>query len=113
MEPTSKPHINNLRVRLKRAFIHAKEHFDILFLVTDDGAYLLRAREYEAALGVLDSVVKDDRFTSPMMLSNCRDALVWYRRELQDGGYGLKSHEISRFVSELDTLEANPLTFKG
>jgi hypothetical protein len=37
-------------------------------------------------------------------LNDCRHALVWYRRELQDGSYGIKSREIGDLVSEIDRV---------
>ena len=108
MEMKSKPHITNLKSKLKIAFTHAQDHCSIysnaLDGVGEEGVYLLRSREFAAALGLLDRMVKDDRFLSPKSLQDCRHALVWYRRELQDQGYGLKSREIGSLVSEIDAI---------
>jgi hypothetical protein len=102
----NKPHIPNLKSRLTTAFAHAYDHCNIHYSTLDaggeEGGYLLRSREFQAALGLLDQMVKDDRFTSHRSLNDCRNALVWYRRELQDGSYGIKSREIGDLVSEID-----------
>ena len=114
MEKKSKPHITNLMSRLKIALTHAYEHCSIysnaLDIGGEEGAYLLRSREFAAALGLLDRMVKDDRFLSPKSLQDCRHALVWYRRELQDQGYGLKSREIGELVSEIDEIVESAFT---
>lgn len=108
METISKPHISNLKSRLKNAFTHAYEHCSIysnaLDAGGDEGVYLLRSREFAAALGLLDRMVEDDRFLSPKSLQDCRSALIWYRRELQDQGYGFKSREIGDLASEIDAI---------
>lgn len=107
LEPT-KPHIPNLKVRLKTALTHAHDHCNVYYAALDvgghEGAYLLQAREFAAALGLLERMVKDDRFLSPKSLQDCRHALVWYRRDLQDQGYGLKSREIGDLVIEIDGI---------
>src|SRR4051795_12818172 len=98
METQSKPHITNLKSRLKITFTHAYEHCSVYSNVLDsggdEGVYLLRSREFAAALGLLDHMVANDRFLSPKCLQDCLHALVWYRRELQDEGYSFKSREI-------------------
>ena len=104
----NKPHIPNLKSRLTTAFSHAYDHCNIHYSTLDaggeEGAYLLQAREFQAALGLLDQMVKDDRFTSPMSLNDCRNVLDWYRRQLQDGSHGMKCREIWNLVSEIDRV---------
>jgi hypothetical protein len=107
LEPT-KPHILNLKKRIKIAFTHAHDHCNFHFGVLDVGgeedAYLLKAREFAAALNLLDRLVRDDRFLSPQCLQDCRHALVWYLRKLEDEGYRLKSREIGDLVTEIDSV---------
>lgn len=110
MLESNKPHVPNLNARLKTAFTHAYDHCNIHYGVLDaggqEGAYLLRAREFQAALDLLGRMVKGDSFLTPKCLQDCRHALVWYRRELQDEGYGLKSREIGELVGEIDAIAA-------
>jgi hypothetical protein len=107
----TKPHIPNLKARLKTTFTHAADHCNIHYTALDaggqEGAYLLHAREFQAALGVLDRMVRDDCFLTPKCLQDCRQALVWYRRELQDHGYSLKSREVGELVIDIDEIAEN------
>jgi hypothetical protein len=70
-----KPHIPDLRFRLCTAFTYAKDFYDTKALTADDSSILVKAREFRAALLLLDTLVVHDRFTSLRALNDCCWAL--------------------------------------
>jgi len=106
----SKPHIPNLKIRLKTAFRDAYDHANALYVVSDNGGqesiYLIPAREFAAGLSLLDTMVSDDRFRTLGDLKHSRNALLRYRDLLNDGNYELQSRQVTALLHDISAIEA-------
>ena len=109
MIQTNKPHIRDLAARLRLAFTHAKDHSEAHYANDDcfgeELTFLLRAREFQAGIELIDDMIKHDRFQSHGSLQQARGALVVYRAMLRDDGFRLKEREIEAFIREIDAIE--------
>jgi hypothetical protein len=109
MIQTKKPHIRDLAARLRLAYSHAKDHCEAHYAndncFGEELIFLLRAREFQAGIGLVDEMVKHDRFQSHGSLQQARGALVVYRAMLRDDGFRLKEREIDAFIREIDLVE--------
>ncbi len=100
---TSKPkaHIPNLKVRLRTAFTHAKDLFDANALRAEDSSGFTDAREFRAALLLLDTLVVQDRFTSVGALNDCALALLMYGKALEEERLNMQRREIANLQMEI------------
>jgi hypothetical protein len=107
----TKPHISNLKVRVKAELADAKTHCDVEYTIRDDageeGVFLILSREFAAGIRLLDKLVQHDRFTSLGSLRAVRDALLRYRDLLRDAKFALKEREVTEFLNEISADEAS------
>src|SRR4028118_388738 len=90
MTPKPKAHVPDLKVRLRTAFTHAKDLFDAKALRAEDSSGLTDAREFRAALLLLDTLVVQDRFTSIGALNDCCWALFIYSKALGEDRFNMQ-----------------------
>ena len=104
MSTKPKPHIPDLKFRLRTAFTHAKDLFDAKALRAEDSGGLTVAREFKAALLLLDSLVAQDRFTSLGALNDCCFAVFIYSKALGEDRLNMQQREILNLVREIDLV---------
>jgi hypothetical protein len=104
MTSKPKPHIPDLKFRLRTAFTHAKDLFDAKALRAEDSSGLTDVREFRAALLLLDTLVVQDRFTSLGALNDCCLALFIYGKALGEDRFNMQQREILNLVREIDLV---------
>ena len=102
MNTKPKAHIPNLKVHLRTALTHAKDLFDAKALRAEDSSGLTDAREFRAALLVLDTLTVQDRFTSVSALNDCALALLMYGKALEEERLNMQRREIANLKMEIE-----------
>jgi hypothetical protein len=100
MDTKPKAHIPNLKVRLRTAFT-IKRLIRCEGLASRRHSGFTDAREFRAALLLLDTLVVQDRFTSVGALNDCALALLMYGKALEEARLNMQRREIANLQMEI------------